>query len=69
MPSLRELRHWYTSRQAASALGVSRQRVQQLCEAKQLKAAHVGEAHPGRTFWAISPESVEERLRQQEDSE
>jgi len=67
MPLLRELEGWFTTSQAAEAVGRSRQGVINLALDGRLRAVQVGAKHPtGRGAWIFDPASIEAFLRKRE---
>jgi len=69
MPTLRELRKWRTTRQAAKEMGVSRQRVSVLLNEGRLRGVRIGSEAPipSQGIWAVDPESIAEFLREREE--
>ena len=53
MPSIREFEKWFTTSEAASKLGKSRQGVVWLCEHGKLRAARTA------LGWLVDPKAVE----------
>ena len=67
MPRLDELRDWYTTQQAAHALGYSRQGVHNLVNDGKIRGVLVGKHHAiGRPTLIVDPKSIERFLEEQE---
>jgi excisionase family DNA binding protein len=58
LPSVREFEEWFTTSEAASSLGKSRQGVVWLCENRRLRAART------RLAWLVDPNDVERYARE-----
>lgn len=66
MPRLDELRDWYTTQQAAHALGYSRQGVHNLVKDGKIRGVLVGEHHAiGRPVLIVDPKSIQTFLKEQ----
>jgi excisionase family DNA binding protein len=59
MPSLKELKGWLTTSEAASKLGKSRQGVVWLCENGRIRAVRT------RLGWLVDPKAVQDQARKE----
>ena len=67
MPRLDELEGWYTTQQAAHAVGYSRQGVHNLVKDGKIRGVFVGKHHAiGRSVLIIDPKSIHTFLKEQE---
>jgi Helix-turn-helix domain len=70
MPSLEEMRSWYTTELAAEALGRSRQGAINLALDGKIRAVKIASAYPNaKGCWVFSPESIAKFLEAEREEQ